>query len=100
MRVHYNHGAGFASSALCLFLYPQLALWARRMPPASLAVSKKITRSEHPACVSELCQEVYILVPPHTYRWERCFLHYAETSNVVSGDSPGVSRRRFVEMGP
>src|SRR5206468_2098243 len=34
-------GAGFASSALCLFLYPQLALWARRMPPASLAISQK-----------------------------------------------------------
>ncbi|PYP91954.1 MAG: hypothetical protein DMG65_05810 [Candidatus Angelobacter sp. Gp1-AA117] len=41
MRVHYSYGAGFASSVPCLFLYPQLALWARRRPPASLAMSQK-----------------------------------------------------------
>src|SRR5436309_10470974 len=39
--VHYSYSAGFASSAPYLFLYPQLALWARRMPPASLAMSQK-----------------------------------------------------------
>jgi len=46
MKVQTVYVAGFASSAICLFLYPQLALWARRMPPASLAMSK-ITLSEH-----------------------------------------------------
>jgi hypothetical protein len=39
MGMTYDYVAGFASSVSVLSLYPQLALWARRMSPALLAGS-------------------------------------------------------------
>jgi hypothetical protein len=48
MGMTYNYVAGFASSVSILFLDPQLALWARRMSPASLAGSVMVKRKVSP----------------------------------------------------
>src|SRR5437588_12855350 len=65
-EVYYSYGAGFASSAPHLFLYPQLALWARRMPPASLAMSQKSHgQSTSTAMIRNLSNSRQTCLAPH-----------------------------------